>query len=252
MAIATDDDESKGVGVSLEARALTDPTSPKNDANAPVDEIQKKIRRAKQFEVPAQMSKEGKHSSRTEGHLICYAKGNAGSVRVLKLRRRRLRLRFSNQREREIDKAYETESGCSRWRPSNYLSGRTPPKGKINTRWETISTLAAEVGSQRIRGTHLRRFATRGDVLRRRPRRPRGDAGKRCLYASDNPTETGVSLCHNVWGIQDLPISDISTLTFHNPGVQENPSCGPLLDAVAIKELFPLTPIKSWIPAETG
>ncbi|KAJ6756289.1 F17A17.37 PROTEIN [Salix purpurea] len=29
-------------------------------------------------------------------------------------------------------------------------------------------------------------------------------------------------------------------VTFHNPGVQEDPSCGPLLDAVAIKELPPL------------
>lgn len=27
------------------------------------------------------------------------------------------------------------------------------------------------------------------------------------------------------------------TVTFHNPGVQEDPACGPLLDAVAIKEL---------------
>lgn len=34
-------------------------------------------------------------------------------------------------------------------------------------------------------------------------------------------------------------IADVAKLTFHNPGVQEDPSCGPLLDAVAIKELFP-------------
>lgn len=29
-------------------------------------------------------------------------------------------------------------------------------------------------------------------------------------------------------------------VTFHNPGVQEDPTCGPLLDAIAIKELLPL------------
>ncbi|KAL5719375.1 hypothetical protein ACHQM5_012163 [Ranunculus cassubicifolius] len=32
--------------------------------------------------------------------------------------------------------------------------------------------------------------------------------------------------------------SDIVKFTFHNPGVQEDPACGPLLDAVAIKQIF--------------
>ncbi|XP_010554835.1 PREDICTED: uncharacterized protein LOC104824444 [Tarenaya hassleriana] len=35
-------------------------------------------------------------------------------------------------------------------------------------------------------------------------------------------------------------VSNVVKLTFHNPGVQEDPSCGPLLDAVAIKEMPPL------------
>ncbi|KAJ0258324.1 Uncharacterized protein HA466_0071320 [Hirschfeldia incana] len=34
--------------------------------------------------------------------------------------------------------------------------------------------------------------------------------------------------------------SDLVKVTFHNPGVQEDPSCGPLVDAVAIKEILPL------------
>jgi hypothetical protein len=34
--------------------------------------------------------------------------------------------------------------------------------------------------------------------------------------------------------------SDVLKVTFHNPGVQEDPTCGPLLDAVAIKELLPV------------
>ena len=37
------------------------------------------------------------------------------------------------------------------------------------------------------------------------------------------------------WGF--IAKSKYVTVTFHNPGVQEDPTCGPLLDAVAIKEL---------------
>jgi hypothetical protein len=41
-------------------------------------------------------------------------------------------------------------------------------------------------------------------------------------------------------------------VTFHNPGVQEDPSCGPLLDAIAIKELPPLKRTIGKILAFTG
>ncbi|KAF5750214.1 hypothetical protein HS088_TW03G00547 [Tripterygium wilfordii] len=34
--------------------------------------------------------------------------------------------------------------------------------------------------------------------------------------------------------------SSVVQVTFHNPGVQEDPTCGPLVDAVAIKEMLPL------------
>lgn len=34
------------------------------------------------------------------------------------------------------------------------------------------------------------------------------------------------------------------TVKFHNPGVQEDPACGPLIDAVAIKEFFPVLPTR--------
>lgn len=33
--------------------------------------------------------------------------------------------------------------------------------------------------------------------------------------------------------------TSVVTVTFHNPGTQEDPTCGPLLDAVAIKEMVP-------------
>lgn len=35
--------------------------------------------------------------------------------------------------------------------------------------------------------------------------------------------------------------SEVVKVTFHNPGMQEDPTCGPLLDAIAIKEMQPLT-----------
>ncbi|KAM7263822.1 hypothetical protein ACFE04_001505 [Oxalis oulophora] len=40
------------------------------------------------------------------------------------------------------------------------------------------------------------------------------------------------------------PNSNVSKLVFHNPGIQEDPTCGPLIDAVAIKELFPPRPTR--------
>ncbi|GAV59467.1 DUF642 domain-containing protein [Cephalotus follicularis] len=41
-------------------------------------------------------------------------------------------------------------------------------------------------------------------------------------------------------------------VTFHNPGVQEDPACGPLLDAVAIKELFPPRPTRDNLVKNPG
>ena len=35
-------------------------------------------------------------------------------------------------------------------------------------------------------------------------------------------------------------VSKVVRVTFHNPGIQEDPACGPLLDHIAIKEMVPL------------
>ncbi|CAI9099941.1 OLC1v1036841C1 [Oldenlandia corymbosa var. corymbosa] len=40
------------------------------------------------------------------------------------------------------------------------------------------------------------------------------------------------------WAFKAL--SDVVKVTFHNPGIQEDPTCGPLIDSVAIKEILPL------------
>ncbi|KAG6654496.1 hypothetical protein CIPAW_05G149000 [Carya illinoinensis] len=45
------------------------------------------------------------------------------------------------------------------------------------------------------------------------------------------------------WGF--ITTSNVVIMTFHNPGTQEDPACRPLLDAVAIKELFPPWPQKT-------
>ncbi|WOK91823.1 hypothetical protein Cni_G00514 [Canna indica] len=44
------------------------------------------------------------------------------------------------------------------------------------------------------------------------------------------------------WGFR--PKKSVVQVIFHNTGVQEDPTCGPLLDAVAIKELVPPIPTK--------
>ncbi|KAJ4963634.1 hypothetical protein NE237_023573 [Protea cynaroides] len=44
------------------------------------------------------------------------------------------------------------------------------------------------------------------------------------------------------WGFRAT--SKVAKVIFHNPGIQEDPACGPLLDAVAIKELYPPMPTK--------
>ncbi|XP_031474950.2 uncharacterized protein LOC116247119 isoform X1 [Nymphaea colorata] len=62
-----------------------------------------------------------------------------------------------------------------------------------------------------------------------------GELPLQTLYSSDGGDTYA-------WGFR--PNSSIARLTFHNPGIQEDPACGPLLDAVAIKELSPPLPTR--------
>ena len=50
------------------------------------------------------------------------------------------------------------------------------------------------------------------------------------LYSSDGG---------DTYAVGFIATSAVAEITFHNPGVQEDPACGPLIDAVAIKELLP-------------
>ncbi|XP_047322310.1 uncharacterized protein LOC124926174 [Impatiens glandulifera] len=62
-----------------------------------------------------------------------------------------------------------------------------------------------------------------------------GDLPLQTLYSS-NGGDT------YAWGFRAS--SNMVKVIFHNPGVQEDSACGPLLDAVAIKELFPPMPTR--------
>ncbi|KAL8155029.1 protein TEEBE-like [Apium graveolens] len=52
------------------------------------------------------------------------------------------------------------------------------------------------------------------------------------------------------WGF--VATSNVAKVILHNPGVQEDPTCGPLLDAIAIKELFPAQYTKGNLVKNSG
>ncbi|KAL7195942.1 hypothetical protein ACSBR1_036047 [Camellia fascicularis] len=52
----------------------------------------------------------------------------------------------------------------------------------------------------------------------------------------------------DTYGWAFMASSKVVKVTFYNPRVQENPTCGLLLDAIAIKELPPLTYTREWLP----
>nr|AGV54565.1 hypothetical protein [Phaseolus vulgaris] len=60
----------------------------------------------------------------------------------------------------------------------------------------------------------------------------------------DVPLQTLYNLNGDViaWGFKAT--SNVVKVTFHNPGIQEDPTCGPLLDAIAIREFYPPMPTK--------
>ncbi|KAL2329331.1 hypothetical protein Fmac_022758 [Flemingia macrophylla] len=46
------------------------------------------------------------------------------------------------------------------------------------------------------------------------------------------------------WGFRAT--SNVAKVILHNPGIQEDPACGPLLDAVAIAQFYPPKPTRGW------
>ena len=68
--------------------------------------------------------------------------------------------------------------------------------------------------------------------------------------SGDVPLQTVYSLNGDViaWGFKAS--SSFAKVTFHNPGIQEDPTCGPLLDAVAIREFYPPMPTRGNEPCQ--
>ncbi|KAK9283823.1 hypothetical protein L1049_012161 [Liquidambar formosana] len=87
------------------------------------------------------------------------------------------------------------------------------------------------------------RTCAQDEVLRVSVPPQSGDLPLQTLYSS-NGGDT------YAWGFRAT--SNVAKVTFHNPGVQEDPACGPLLDAVAIKELFPPMPTKDNLAKNGG
>ncbi|XP_076907872.1 protein TEEBE-like [Bidens hawaiensis] len=65
------------------------------------------------------------------------------------------------------------------------------------------------------------------------------------VSASNRSSDLPIQTLYSSDGGDTYAFAFVATLsrtkvTFHNPGVQEDPACGPLLDAIAIKEMPPL------------
>lgn len=92
-------------------------------------------------------------------------------------------------------------------------------------------TIHVEPGSLYALTFGASRTCAQDEVLRVSVPPLKGDLPLQTLYSSDGGDTYA-------WGF--IPKSDYVKVIFHNPGIQEDPACGPLLDAVAIKKLtFP-------------
>ncbi|GJY88958.1 galactose-binding domain-like protein [Tanacetum coccineum] len=100
----------------------------------------------------------------------------------------------------------------------------------------TISqTLAVKAGSLYAITFGASRTCAQQEVLRVSVPPQSGDLPLQTLYSSDGGDVYAYGFKANSTSVK---------LTFHNPGVQEDPKCGPLIDAVAIKELLPPRPTR--------
>ncbi|KAG2671667.1 hypothetical protein I3843_13G005600 [Carya illinoinensis] len=87
------------------------------------------------------------------------------------------------------------------------------------------------------------RTCAQDEVLRVLVPPQKGDLPLQTLYSSNGG---------DTYAFGFVATSNAVTVTFHNPGIQEDPACGPLLDAVAIKELFPPRPTRDNLVKNPG
>ncbi|KAH6759756.1 DNA-directed RNA polymerase subunit beta [Perilla frutescens var. hirtella] len=128
-----------------------------------------------------------------------------------------------------------------------YISGGPQPGGmyfavahgvhavRLGNEASVSQTIPVKNGSLYALTFGASRTCAQDEVVRVSAPPQSGDLPLQTLYSS-NGGDT------YAWGFRAT--SDSVKITFHNPGMQEDPACGPLLDAVAIKQLFLPTPTR--------
>ncbi|CAL2237195.1 unnamed protein product [Prunus armeniaca] len=136
-----------------------------------------------------------------------------------------------------------------------YISGGPQPGGmyfsvahgvhavRLGNEASISQTIKVKPGSLYALTFGASRTCAQEEVLRVSVPPQAGDLPLQTLYSS-NGGDT------YAWGFRAT--SNVVKVTFHNPGVQEDPACGPLLDAIAIKELFPALPTRDNLVRNPG
>ncbi|XP_020413951.1 uncharacterized protein LOC109947665 [Prunus persica] len=136
-----------------------------------------------------------------------------------------------------------------------YISGGPQPGGmyfsvahgvhavRLGNEASISQTIKVKPGSLCALTFGASRTCAQEEVLRVSVPPQAGDLPLQTLYSS-NGGDT------YAWGFRAT--SNVVKMTFHNPGVQEDPACGPLLDAIAIKELFPALPTRDNLVRNPG
>ncbi|KDP26060.1 hypothetical protein JCGZ_21093 [Jatropha curcas] len=124
-----------------------------------------------------------------------------------------------------------------------YLSGGPQPGGfylaiprgvhavRLGNEANISQTLSLKAGSIYALTFGATRTCAQDEVLRVIVPGQSSDLPLQTLYSSDGG---------DTYALAFKAVSALIKVTFHNPGIQEDPSCGPLLDAIAIKEMVPL------------
>ncbi|XVE76743.1 hypothetical protein DITRI_Ditri13aG0005900 [Diplodiscus trichospermus] len=136
-----------------------------------------------------------------------------------------------------------------------YISGGPQPGGmfyavghgvhavKLGNEASISQTIPVKPGTLYALTFGASRTCAQDEVLRVSVPNQSGDLPLQTLYSSFGGDVYA-------WGF--IPKSKYVTVTFQNPGVQEDPTCGPLLDAVAIKELVRPLPTRANLVKNNG
>ncbi|CAI9269748.1 hypothetical protein Lser_V15G03933 [Lactuca serriola] len=128
-----------------------------------------------------------------------------------------------------------------------YMQGGPQPDGryiavaqgihavKLGNEANISQTISVKAGSLYAITFGASRTCAQQQVLRVSVPPQSGDLPLKTLYCTDGG---------DVYAYGFRANSSTVRITFHNPGVEEDPKCGPIIDSVAIKELFPPRPTR--------